>query len=154
MGIMEACFGMTGHKSLTVLMGGLILIAPLARRSQYSNQQFRLGLLASVLLWVVLFNHKAESPTFVIASCGVAVWFCSRPITAVNIGLVVFAQILTGFSTSDLFPQWLQDEWVAPYHLKAVPCLAVWIKLQAELWWPAEKVVAVEESRPVLRIAA
>lgn len=154
MGIMEACFGMSGHKSLTVLVGGLILIAPLARLSQYSDQKFRLGLLASVLLWVVLFNHKAESPTFIIASCGVAVWFCSRPITAVNIGLVVFAQVLTGFSTSDLFPQWLQDEWVAPYHLKAVPCLAVWVKLQAELWWPAAKKAAVEESRPVLRIAA
>ncbi len=154
MGLMEACLGMSGHKTWTVLLGGLILIAPLARVKQYSNQQFRLGLLASVLLWVVLFNHKAESPTFIIASCGVAVWFCSRPITGVNIGLVVFALILTGFSTSDLFPPWLQDNWVAPYHLKAVPCLAVWVKLQAELWWPTAKEVAVEESRPLLKIAA
>lgn len=154
MGLLEAWFGLSGHKTLTVLIGGLLLIAPLARVKQYSNQPFRLGLLASVLLWVVLFNHKAESPTFIIASCGVAVWFCSQPITSVNIALVVFALIFTGFSTSDLFPQWFQDEWVAPYHLKAVPCLAVWVKLQAELWWPVQKAAAVEELRPVLKLAA
>lgn len=155
MGLMEACLGMSGHKTWTVLIGGFMLIAPLLRRSQYTDQTFRLGLLASVLLWVVLFNHKAESPTFVIATAGVAVWFCSRPITATNIGLLALTIVLTGFSTSDLFPQWLQDEWVAPYHLKAVPCLAVWLKLQAELLWPATH--ANEEAKstaPPLRLAA
>lgn len=155
MGLMEACLGMSGHKTWTVLIGGLMLIAPLVRKSQYSNQTFRLGLLASVLLWVVLFNHKAESPTFVIATAGVAVWFCSRPITATNIGFLALTIVLTGFSTSDLFPQWLQDEWVAPYHLKAVPCLAVWLKLQAELWWPNARVPEeVANTAPQVRLAA
>lgn len=101
MGLLTAWFGITGHKTITVVIGGLILLSPLLRRSQFKSLRFRLGMLASVLMWVVLFNHKAESPTFVIATAGVAVWSASRPVTA-NIALVVLTVLLSGFSSSDL----------------------------------------------------
>jgi hypothetical protein len=157
MGLLEAFFGLSGHKRWTLLIGGLLLVAPLVRVKSYSDAQFRFGLLASVLLWVVLFNHKAESPTFVIAASGVAVWFCSRPATRTNVALLVSVLVFTSFSSSDLCPEWLQDQWFAPYHLKAVPCLAVWLKIQAELWTssaPSTAVAPTEEKRPALRMAA
>jgi hypothetical protein len=157
MGMLEAMFGLRGHKVATVLIGGLIFLAPLARLSQYGNPKFRLGLLASTLLFVVLFNHKAESPTFIIAACGTAVWFCTRPVTKLNIGLLAFAIVLTGFSSSDLFPNWIQEQWFAPYHVKALPCLAVWLKLQWDLWQePAVTAAAASPatmSAPYLRAA-
>jgi hypothetical protein len=146
MGMLEAMLGLRGHKVITVMIGGLLLVAPLLRVSQHANPKFRLGMLASTLLWVVIFNHKAESPTFIIASCGIAVWFCTRPSTKLNIGLLASAIVLTGFSSSDLFPDWIQDQWFAPYHIKALPCLAVWLKLQWDLWH--ETLPAAEEAAP------
>ena len=134
MGIMSAWFGIQRHKSITVLIAGLILVAPLVRRSQYANPQFRLGMLASVLMWVVLFNHKAESPTFVIASSGVAVWFVSRPITLLNSVLLALTVLLSGFASSDLVPDWIQDQLIERYQVKALPSFLVWLKLQCELW--------------------
>jgi glycosyl transferase family 87 len=137
MGILHAWFGLTGHKTLTLLIGSLILLAPLIRVNRYDDLQFRLGLLASALIWVVLFNHRAESATFVIATAGVAVWFVSRPITPLNIALAVLTMVLSGFSSNELMPKWLQQHFLEPYHLKALPSLLVWIKLQGELWSPA-----------------
>ena len=134
MGMLHAWFGISGYKSLTILMGGMILAAPLLRFKQYEKQSFRLGMLASVLMWVVLFNHRAESPTFVIATAGVAIWFVSRPVTRLNIGLMLFTLLLSGFSSSEIMPAWLQKNVLEPYQLKALPCLLVWLKLQTELW--------------------
>lgn len=142
MGMLQACFGTEGHKLPTVALGAVALLAPLARISQYGNIRFRLGMLASVLMWVVLFNHRAESPTFVIATCGVAIWFCSRPITKVNAALMAMTVLLSGFASSDLFPEWLRTNLIGPYHLKALPSLLVWLKLQAELWRETEDGVA------------
>ncbi len=134
MGLLTAWFGITGHKTITVVIGGLILLSPILRRSQFKSLRFRLGMLASVLMWVVLFNHKAESPTFVIATAGVAVWFASRPVTRANIALVVLTVLLSGFSSSDLAPDWLQRSLLEPYQFKVLPSLLVWLKLQGELW--------------------
>jgi hypothetical protein len=134
MGILQAWCGLSGHKMWTVLIGGVLLMLPLARVRQHRAKEFRLGMLASVLLWVVLFNHKAESPTFVIAAAGMAIWFCSQAFSRVNAALVAVMILMTSFGASDLYPDWLQDQWIFPYHLRVLPPLAIWIKLQTELW--------------------
>lgn len=87
---------------------------------------FRLLLLASVLLWVIVFNHKAESPTFVIAIAGVALWFYSQKRELWKTVLVVVAFIFTSLSPTDLFPYVVRKEWVEPFVLKAVPCIIIW----------------------------
>jgi len=134
MAMLQTWFGISGHKTETMFIGGLFLIAPLLRVSLYRNRLFQLSLLAATLIWVVLFNHRAEPATFIIASTGVAVWFVSRPMTLVNIALAVLTVILSQYSASDLVPQWLQQHVIDPYHLKALPALLVWLKLQVELW--------------------
>ena len=56
------------------VLGTVLLLLPLAGGpSVWRDRQFRLRFLASLLLYMVLFNHKAESPTFVIAMTGVAI---------------------------------------------------------------------------------
>jgi hypothetical protein len=136
MGLLHAWFGLAEHKRLIIIIGGILLVAPLLQMRRYRDSQYQLSLLASTLIWVVLFNHRAESATFVIATTGVAIWFVSRPITPANIALVILTLVLSGFSSSELMPEWLQRHVLEPYHFKALPSLLVWFKLQCELWTP------------------
>ena len=60
------------------LAGALVLVAPvLARPAHRGEWKFRRLYLCSVLLFCLIFNHKAESPTFVIGIAGAAIWFAA-----------------------------------------------------------------------------
>jgi hypothetical protein len=157
MGMLHAWFGLTGRKTTVVLIGGLALVAPLIRWRSYSDDQFRFGLLSSILIWVVLFNHRAESATFVIATCGIALWFVTRPMTRLNTTLVIATLILSGFANSEIMPEWVQQHILEPYRTKAVPALLVWLKIQYELWTTKPRSQPAQQrlnEAPELRLAA
>jgi hypothetical protein len=116
------------------LAGTAVLLAPLVRLSRWGVGAYRLLFLASVLMFCVLFNHKAESPSFVVAVAGVAIWLVTtsrRPLDWLAFGLVVVGTIL---SASDAMPEALQEGWFEPYRLKTIPVLLVWILTQYALW--------------------
>ena len=133
MGWLAVWFNSKVSNSLVVLAGALLFCLPLLRFGAYANFRFRLWLLASVLIWIVIFNHRAESPTFVIAICGVGLWYFTQDRKAENTALVGLAFVLTCLSPTDLFPAYLRTHWVNPFVLKAVPCIFVWFKLLADL---------------------
>lgn len=133
MGWLITWFGITVDKVALTLLGAAIFMLPFIRISNYKNYSFRLLALASVLIWAVIFNHKAESPTFIIAMSGISIWFYSRSPGTVNIILLLIALIFTSLSPTDLFPRVIRENLVIPYVLKAVPCIAVWIKIIYEM---------------------
>lgn len=116
------------------LAGVGVLLAPLARLARWGIAAFRLLFLASVLMFCILFNHKAESPGFVVAVAGVAIWFLAMPRDRLRwtlLGIVVVGTIL---SASDAMPEPLQEGYFEPYRLKTLPVLLVWLLTQYELW--------------------
>ena len=124
------------YSDIYIIMGGLLLFfTPYIRIAQYKNVGFRLMLLASVLLFIVLFSTGSESSTYIIAFMGVAIWAIAAPWKRSNLDyvLLVFAFVLTSFSPSDLFPQYIRETFVKPYALKALPCAIIWIKLIYEM---------------------
>jgi hypothetical protein len=129
MGWLESWFQLTVSKNAVVLVGALLFGLPLLKWKSYPDARFRLLVLASVLIWVVIFNHRAESPTFVIAMSGVALWYFSQERRKENLVLLLMAFVLTSLSPTDLFPAYLRDHLVAPYTLKAVPCILIWFKI-------------------------
>lgn len=120
-------------KNFTVIAGAFLFCIPLIRFQLYKQFRFRALFLSSVLLWVVLFNHKAESPTFIIAVTGAALWYFYQKQNTVNLALLILAFVLTVLSPTDLFPKSIRDNYVIPYVLKAVPCILIWFKLLADL---------------------
>ena len=116
------------------LAGVAILLAPLVRISRWGIPSFRLLFLASVLMFCVLFNHKAESPTFVVAVSGVAIWFVLAPRAAWRRALLAVVVVGTILSASDAMPEALQEGLFEPWRLKTIPVLLVWIATQCELW--------------------
>jgi hypothetical protein len=126
MGWLQTWFGYNGNKTLVTLGGVVLFCLPLIKVKQYGHYMFRLLLLASILLWVIIFNHKAESPTFVIAISGAALWFFMQQKANWRIVLAVLAFVFTSLSPTDLFPPVVRHNWVEPYVLKAVPCIIIW----------------------------
>jgi hypothetical protein len=133
MGWLETWFGFTELKNTVLIPGVLLLLVPLVRIKHYSSLQFRYWFMASVLIWMVIFNHKAESPTFIIAIAGVAIWYFSQEKTTLNLILILLALVFTILSPTDIFPRTLRETWVIPYVLKAVPCIFIWFKISYDL---------------------
>lgn len=125
-GLVYAWFGLNLDKLIFIISGFIILMLPYLNIRKYREFSFRILALASILIWVVIFNHKAESPTFIIALSGVALWSLSLDLKKWKISLLVFAIILTSLSTSDLFPKSFRDDFLVPYVIKVVPCLLIW----------------------------
>lgn len=135
MGFVRRILGDASISNLTFLAFGVPLFAlPYIRIKQYKNYAFQLMILASTLLFLVLFSSGSESPTYIIAVAGVMIWFTlQKEKTPLIIGLLVFVIILTCFSPSDLFPKFIKQNYIIKYSLKAVPCIVVWLRVIYEL---------------------
>jgi hypothetical protein len=129
----QTWFGIVAKKEILGL-GILVFIAFSILWTQYSKARYRINMVAFTLVWMVVFNHKAESPTFVIAMAGVGFWyFTKEKASLLDTILIVLAFVFTSLSPTDLFPRALRQMLVTPYILKAVPCIWIWFKIAVEL---------------------
>lgn len=133
MGWLKAWFGIDWPKHFTVLAGIALFCLPFTRVKKFNELGFRILFLSSVLIWIVIFNHKAESSTFLIAMCGVGLWYFTQQRTGINLALVILAFVFTTLSPTDIFPGYVKQVWVVPYVLKAVFCIFIWFKIIYEL---------------------
>jgi hypothetical protein len=136
LGMVRKISGCATYSDLCLIVPGLLLFGyPYLRFSQYKYMAFRQTLLASVLMFVVLFSTGSESSGYVIALIGVVIWYTAAPWqrTGWDVALLVFAFILTSLSPSDLFPKAVRQAWVQPYALKALPVSVIWFKLCYEM---------------------
>jgi hypothetical protein len=106
----------------------------LTRLKYWRNLQYQLLLVASVLIFTVIFSSGSEPPTYIIAMIGVGIWFINldRPISNFERFLLIFALILTN-APSDLFPRYLKVTYVLPYALIALPSFMIWLKIVYEM---------------------
>lgn len=124
------------YSDLWLIIPGLLLFAlPYLRISQYKFLNFQKFILSSVLMFTVLFSTGSESSSYIIALTGVAIWYTSAPWQRNNwdLGLLIFAFIITSMSPSDLFPKSIRVNYILPYALKALPISIIWFKLSYEL---------------------
>jgi hypothetical protein len=90
MGFVRRILGDASISNLVFLAFGLPLFAlPYVRIKQYKHYAFQLMILASTLLFLVLFSSSSESPTYIIAVVGVLIWFfLQKERTPLIIGLL------------------------------------------------------------------
>lgn len=134
-GIFKKWFGVGGIGNEILAVGAVLLLAPLVQVRRFHEETFRLQYLSLVLLWVIVFNHMSESPTYIIALAGVWLWWFSRPQRQhwmwTFIGLTAVLSVL---SPTDLFPRSIRDNYVVPYVLKALPIVLIFAQLSLEMW--------------------
>ncbi|MBX3164497.1 MAG: DUF2029 domain-containing protein [Bacteroidetes bacterium] len=132
-GVIQTWFHTEPNKLLMLLTGVVLLLLPLLKIKQYAHYTFRLSMLASVLIWIIIFNHKAESPTFVIAVSGVAIWFFMQQPKKENSSLLLLVLLFTCLGQIDVFPEYVRREILYLYMIKPVPCILVWLKISYDL---------------------
>lgn len=148
LGMVRKISGCSSYSDLYLILPGITIFAlPYLRISQYKHLAFRLTLLASVLMFTVLFSTGSESSTYIIAFIGVALWYVASPWkrTKWDIFLMVFAFIVTSMSPSDIFPAYLRKNIIQPYALKALPCFIIWLKLSYEMYVKDYREVVLSE---------
>lgn len=135
MGVVRRILGNAEISNLIFLIPGFLLfMLPYLRIKQFKFLPFQLMILASTLMFVVLFSSGSESPTYIIAVSGVVIWFLmQKKWTKVDIGLLIFVMIFTCFAFSDLFPKSIKEEVFIKYSTKAIPCIIIWFRVMYEL---------------------
>lgn len=129
-GWMHSWFGLNISKIGTVAVGAVLFLLPFLKLRLYSIYLYRLHILASVLIWVIIFNHRAESSTYSIALTGVGLWYFSqKPVTFYRVLLILCLLLCSVSSTDLLTPGWIARKYIEPYSVKAVlPCI-IWALL-------------------------
>lgn len=103
--VLHQLFRVSGPNWPVQLAGVAFLLLPLIRRDRWDDARFRRAFLASLLVFVVIFNHQAERQSFVIAAVGVAIWFVGAPRGYLRLGLVLLS--LAGLGAAGYLPVWL-----------------------------------------------
>jgi hypothetical protein len=130
MGIMVSWFGLPGAKNGVTLAGIVLFLLPLIHIRRYKELSFRFLYLASVLIWMVIFNHKAESPTYIIVMSGIGIWYWSKPsVSMTDRVLLIVSFLLITMSVSDLVPAPVRNGFIRPYGIKAVMAIVVWLRI-------------------------
>lgn len=133
MSFFERALGLKLPHAIYLSVGFISILLPLFRKNMWKSFNWRLSYLAILLIWVVIFNHKAESPTFVIAMGGAALWFTVSKKHLYQIVVIVITFIITGLSATDLFPAMVRENFFKPYAIKVLPCIVlygiIWVEL-------------------------
>ncbi len=120
-----------------MLFGLIVTLGLLLKHDIYKTGKQQWLFLAHLLLFTILFNPASESPTYLIAVTGVAMWWWFSDRTKLDLLLLICVLLGTSFITTDLVPAVWRSNYVYPYHLKAIPCVMVWIKLSYDLYLPS-----------------
>lgn len=137
LGLVHRTTGCMAYSNLWLIVPGMLLFAlPYLRRSQYRNLAFRETILASVLLFVILFSTGSESSGYIIALMGACIWYTAAPWKRGKwaVVLMVFVFILSGMGNSDLIPKTIRHDYIQTYALRALPVSILWLWLCYELY--------------------
>lgn len=115
--------------------GAALLVLPLVLRpARWADADFRRAFLASVLVFSVIFNHKAEQPSFIIAMVGMAIWHATSPRSPVR-------NVVTGSTfvatvpilMTVMSPGLIARSVDGPLLVASACCTVAWFTMQGEL---------------------
>lgn len=127
-------FGVSWPNWPVQLGGTVLLLLPLVRWRSWAHVDFRLRFLCALLVYMVIFNHQSESPSFVIAVTGIAIWFVTTPRTWWHTTVMVLTILVVSISSTDITPKNWQRDFFVHYRLKTIPCTLAWITMIWELF--------------------
>lgn len=115
------------NKIIILTSGVLLLVSPLFLVRKYKLYNFRLGFLCAVLIWMVIFNHKAESPSYIIAMSGIGIWCLSKNKSALNLIIVVASLLFVSLFLTDLVPEVIRKSSDKALVKTFIPCVVFFL---------------------------
>lgn len=135
MGMIKRIFKWPSFKTWWVLLVVVVVfVIQLLQVAYYKDLRYKLYILCSVCIGLVIFSTSSESPTYIIAFPLVCLWFLMQNPSKTNNALFIFALVLTCFSYSDIFTPYVRTHIVRPYSLKALPCFVIWMLISFQIY--------------------
>jgi hypothetical protein len=103
-----------------------------ARRDRWSEHTFQLQYLAFVLVFCVLFNHRSERQSSVIAMSGLIIWILASPRAGWRTALFVVVYSLVTLTGADVTPHIIKRA-LSPSARFAVPLTFAWLAMLRDL---------------------
>jgi Glycosyltransferase family 87 len=118
-----------------VIPAFILQLIPIIRWQLHQNKVFQMLYLASLLMFIILFNTATEASTHIIGATGVGIWWMNqRDFKSRNMLIfMAFVFFLGTLSTTDLVPRYFNFDIVRKYSLKALPYLIVWFMCMYQL---------------------
>jgi len=127
--------------AIAIVLGVLIL-----RRDDWSDRNVRLQFLGFVLVFCVVFNHRAERQSAVIALCGMVIWYLSSPRSAWRTALFAVVYFLVGLTGATLMPHAIKRI-LAPEVRFSIPLTILWLVMLFDLVIVRKTGSAIAETR-------
>jgi hypothetical protein len=145
-GMVKRVFNLPTLSKFYFIIPGLIIFAlQYIHFNYFKHAVYRLYLLCSVLLFIIIFNPGTESPTYIIGVPAICLWYSLQTKTKWINFIFVVSIFFSSFSYSDLLTPWLRKEIMMPYALKVVGCFIVWIVIVIQIL--TKQFLAVKEER-------
>ncbi|WP_165041175.1 glycosyltransferase family 87 protein [Dysgonomonas sp. ZJ709] len=135
-GMIRKIGGLYEISTLVIILPAMFLFAlQYIQVRAYSNPVYQFGILASTLMFVVLFSSGSETCTYIIAITGAVLWFLiqKKPYSKYVMSLFIITIIITICAGSDIAPAFIRSDIIRPYALKALPYFIVWLTLIYQL---------------------
>ncbi|MBK7668909.1 MAG: DUF2029 domain-containing protein [Sphingobacteriaceae bacterium] len=124
-GFLEILIGTSINKTIVLVCGIVMLLSPLAFIKKYKFYNFRMAFLCLILIWMVIFNHKAESPSYIIAITGIGIWCLSKENSKLALILLFSSLFFTSLFFTDLVPIALKQNLSKPLIKACMSCVVL-----------------------------
>jgi len=115
------------------LIGLAILLAVLLLRLRdWSDRNLRLQFLGFVMVFCVVFNHRAERQAAVIAVAGMVIWYLASPRQVWRTTLFAVVYLLVAIAGSEVVPDPIKSVLSAPMRF-SIPLTALWLVMLGDL---------------------
>ncbi len=124
----------TLSKWIFIIPGLIVFGAQYLFYQYFTHPIYRLYLLCSVLLFIIVFNTGTESPTFIIGVPAICLWYVLQEKTKWTATIFIVSIFFSSFSYSDIFTPWLRTHIMMPYALKVLGCFIVWVTIAVQIF--------------------
>lgn len=126
-GAVRKISGSSTYSDLWIMVPAMVtFLLSYLRFGQYKRMGFQLTMLASLLLFIVLFSSGSENSGYVIASIGVGIWWVTLKRRGWLEGTLLALAFVASFSRN-LFPYEFYREVIVHYALRSLPYMAIWL---------------------------
>ncbi len=129
MGWLNAWFHFCPSKNIILMIGLLLQLLPIMIVRVWNNHS-KILYAMSILIWMVIFNHMAESATYIIAVGAILIALSTfEKVPRILWALLILMFLTTELGPSDIYPKELRVWIVDTAQLKVFPCILFWIAM-------------------------
>lgn len=134
LGVCRKISGCATYSDLWIIGSGVLLfMLSYLRIKQYRNLDFRMMMLASILIFIPIFSTGSESCSYILGTVGVGIWWSVTPCGRSKAAWILLILVIFASFAGNLLPRDIYVDYFHRYALKALPFTFVWLRITYEM---------------------